>query len=64
MLDSNETGLLKVTNGTVLTVYAGECSILMILDLCEAYNTVDHANLIDCLKHKVGIRDTVLCWLS
>lgn len=43
---------------------ARECSILILLDLSESFDTVDHAILIDRLKHWVCIRDTVLCWLS
>lgn len=54
MLDSTETGLLNVTSDILLTVYAGECSILILLDLSEAFETADHAILIDCLKHSVS----------
>lgn len=64
MLRSTGTGLLKVTSDLLLTARAGECSILILLDLSEAFDTVDHASLIDCLKHWLGIRDTALCWLS
>lgn len=41
-----------------------ERSILILLDLSEAFDTVDHVILIDCLEHKVNIRHVVLCWLS
>lgn len=34
------------------------------LNLSESFYTVDHAILIDCLKHWVGIRDIALCLLS
>lgn len=32
------------------------------LNLSEAFYTVDHAILIDCLKHWVGIRDIALSY--
>lgn len=55
---------MKETNDLLLTADAGDCSLLILLDLSAAFDTVDHTILIDCLKHWVAIRDTVLCWLS
>ena len=47
--------LMRVTNDLLLTADAGDCSVLILLDLSAAFDTVDHTILIDCLKQWVGI---------
>lgn len=59
---STETALLKVSNDLFLAADRGESSILILLDLSAAFDTVDHAILIDRLRNWVGIRDTALGW--
>uniref|UniRef100_A0AAQ6IB00 Reverse transcriptase domain-containing protein n=1 Tax=Anabas testudineus TaxID=64144 RepID=A0AAQ6IB00_ANATE len=59
-----ETALLKVTNDTLLASDAGLCSILVLLDLSAAFDTVDHQILLDRLKHWAGIEGTALDWFS
>lgn len=62
VLHSTETVLLKVTNDLLLATDREESAVLILLDLSAAFDTVDHAILIDRLKTWVGIRDTALSW--
>uniref|UniRef100_A0AAX7VVA2 Reverse transcriptase domain-containing protein n=1 Tax=Astatotilapia calliptera TaxID=8154 RepID=A0AAX7VVA2_ASTCA len=43
---------------------AGECTILMLLDLTSAFDMVDHHILLDRLNHWVGILGTALEWFN
>uniref|UniRef100_A0A673CRG3 Reverse transcriptase domain-containing protein n=1 Tax=Sphaeramia orbicularis TaxID=375764 RepID=A0A673CRG3_9TELE len=61
-LHSTETAPLKVTNDLLLAADGGESAILILLDLSAAFDTVDHAILIERLRTWVGIRDTALSW--
>ena len=61
---STETALIKVTKDLLLTADAGDCSILILLDLSSAYGTVDHSILLNHLEKWVGIRDNTLRWFK
>lgn len=63
-LHSTETALLKVTNDILMNADSGHHSILVLLDLSAAFDTVDHTSLLDRLKHWVGIDGTALKWFS
>lgn len=43
---------------------AGECSVLVLLDLSSAFDTVDHRILIERLRQWVGISGSALDWFS
>lgn len=42
MKRTTETALLRVSNDILIHIDAGECSILLLLDLSAAFGTVDH----------------------
>ena len=53
-----ETALVKVLNASD----SGYISVLMLLDLSAAFETVDHVILLDRLENLVGIRGQALFW--
>uniref|UniRef100_A0A8D0A4W1 Reverse transcriptase domain-containing protein n=1 Tax=Sander lucioperca TaxID=283035 RepID=A0A8D0A4W1_SANLU len=61
---STESALLRVHNDIALSVDAGNPTVLVLLDLTAAFDTVDHAVLLSRLEHCVGIRGTALKWFS
>lgn len=62
--NSTESALLKVTNDILLSIDSGKSVALMMLDLSAAFDTLDHAILIDRLRDYVGINGVALKWLS
>jgi len=59
---STETAVTKVYNDLLFAADGGQMSALCLLDLTAAFDTVDHALLIDRLEHQFGLRDNVLEW--
>lgn len=59
-----ESALLKVSNDLLLALDSGKSAILMLLDLSSAFDSVDHAALLNCLRDEVGIKGTALDWFS
>ena len=59
---STETALVKVANDLLLAADSGLYSILILLYLSSAFDTVDHNVLISHLKNYVGISDVALDW--
>ncbi len=59
-----ESALLKVTNDILLSIDSGKRVALMMLDLTAAFDTLDHAILIERLRDYVGIKGVALKWFS
>ena len=60
---STETALLKVTNDLLLSSDSGSLTILLLLDLSAAFDTVNHSILLNRLK-SIGITDSALSWFK
>lgn len=61
---STETALLKVVNDLIVEADSNRCSILCLLDLSAAFDTIDHDILMTRLEATFGFKDTVLDWFS
>jgi retron-type reverse transcriptase len=57
---STETALLKVTNDLLLSSDSGSLTILLLLDLSAAFDTVNHSILLS----SIGITDSALSWFT
>ena len=56
---STETALLKVVND-LRVILDNNVSVLILLDLTTAFDTVDHNILIDCLENWIGLSGMTL----
>ena len=61
---STETLLLRVTNDLLMACDQGSVSILSLLDLSAAFDTLDHNILLKRLRLSFGISGVVLRWLE
>ncbi len=61
---STETALLKIQNDVLMAMDKGRVTALTLLDLSAAFDTIDHAILLDRLENSFGISGSALGWLS
>lgn len=61
---STETAILKVHNDIMLALDSKRQTLLTLLDLSAAFDTIDHSILIKRMQKMVGISNTALEWFS
>jgi len=61
---STETAIVSVSNDLVRSVDNGKVSLLILLDLSVAFDTVDHTLLLSVLVEQFSITSTVLSWFK
>jgi hypothetical protein len=61
---STETALLKVLNDLLIALDEGKAVVLALLDQSAAFDTIDHAILLDRLTARFGITGCVLAWFK
>ena len=59
---STETGLIKLCNDLLWSMERQEVTMIVLLDLSAAFDTVDHDILLTIFKNRFGIADTALQW--
>ena len=61
---STETLLICIVNDLLIASSENKATIVMLLDLSAAFDTVDHNKLINIIKHKIGVTGHALKWLK
>ena len=61
---STESALLKVKNDILLNMNSQHVTLLVLLDLSAAFDTIDYGILLEKLRSAFGVRDTALSWIA
>ena len=61
---STETLMIKIVNDVLIAADEKEATVIMLLDLSAAFDTVDHDLLLNILEKEIGLRGNVLKWFS
>ena len=61
---STETALLKIFSDILDAADSGQVTLLGLLDLSEAFDTVDHDILLTRLQKSYSVGGTALAWIS
>jgi len=61
---SIESALLKVSSDILMLANSGQYTVLILLDLSSAFDTLDHTGLINRLWSEMGFSGSVLKWFS
>ncbi len=61
---STETALLYVQNDILMSMDKGEVTLLLLLDLSAAFDTLDHSILLKRLESRFGINGMALKWIK
>ncbi len=61
---STETALLCVQNDILMSMDKGEVTLLLLLDLSAAFDTLDHGILLKRLESRFGINGVALQWIK
>ena len=61
---STETAILSVHNDLARSADSNHVSLLVLLDLSAAFDTVDHGILLDVLSRRFNITDTAFSWFQ
>ena len=61
---STETLLIKIVNDVLIAADEKTATVVMLLDLSAAFDTVDHNLLLRILRQEIGIRGTALSWFT
>ena len=62
--NSTETLLVRLTNDLLIAADKKSATVLMLLDLSAAFDTVDHSILLKILQREIGITGTALKWFK